>query len=94
MTRRKGRARTARDLRRALVARDVKSTFRATVDGMRREYAREREEWHRRIYDQRSAIAELRATVEQQRELLSHPWRHLWRWLTNFHFTTPKKGEK
>ncbi len=94
MTKRKGREKTSTALRRALVLRDVKATFRSTIDGMRREYIREREAAALRITDLSMERTGLRATIERQRELLSHPVRHLARWIWNATVTRQRKEVK
>ncbi len=72
--------------------REMRRDFSSTLIGIEKQRARELAAEYR---IERELIAERdnhRAVIEAQRQLLSHPWRHLVRWVMSAPATRQQKG--
>ena len=77
------RAKTRRAMFESERARELRRQFQDTVLNLEKHHAEEiaaERRYERELYDK---LTDARVTVERQRELLSHPWRHLVRWYWN-----------
>jgi len=77
------RAKTRRALFESERARELRRQFRDTVLVIEKRHAGEAASAQRIERELRDKLSDARVTVERQRELLSHPWRHLVRWYWN-----------
>ncbi len=72
--------------------REMRRDFSSTILSIESHHARseaKRDRFERELIMER---ANLRAVVEAQRQLLSHPWRHLLHWVMSAPVTRQQKG--
>ena len=77
------RAKTRRALFESDRARELRHQFQDTVLAIESRHAQNAAAAQRIEHELRDSLAEARATIEAQRRLLAHPWRHLLRWYWN-----------